>query len=256
MCLDARIPPLRDRRPALGGNSQRRPNVGSRYQTPQLGTVRAELWVAGFLSPMNSRLSFAAYLFSFSALALLVGCTLEGPSAETHARPDAKLSSQEAAQEGAASLSEATPSSLGVGGHVEGFDLDCHLEEQPSGGTCEPQDESSACQACVASECCAEQAACNSLAPMNACAFGSTLFGGRSIEGGEIACLMECLTERSSREVLAGDPSDIEACSTVCAASECGSEQASSVSEELATCILGDARIGNPGCSAECGLLL
>ncbi len=144
--------------------------------------------------------------------------------------------------------------SLGIGGRVEGLTLDCSSEEQPSGGSCLPTDPENGCQACVAERCCAEQRACNSTEPMNACAFGSTLLSGRPIEGGEIACLMECLAMREEDGLLVGDDRDLQACSGECSASECGMGEASGVSQELASCILGGAHGGGSGCRDECGL--
>ena len=179
--------------------------------------------------------------------AVSLGCSAE-PG--TFIDQDASLRATPLAERAPLSQPE---SELGLGGSVGGLDLDCELAATPSGGSCEPTDDQSACQACVAARCCEEQAACNSLEPMNACAFGSTLLEGRAIEGGEVACMMECFADLASTGNLDGDESDIDACAASCGASECGTQPANLVSRELASCILGDTR-GDQGCRLECGL--
>jgi len=61
-------------------------------------------------------------------------------------------------------------------------------DESPSGtsGTCEPADDSSECQQCVAAQCCEEQSSCNSSGPDSACGFGSTLYNGAPVDGGDL----------------------------------------------------------------------
>ncbi|HXS18306.1 MAG TPA: hypothetical protein VN764_14005, partial [Polyangiaceae bacterium] len=144
---------------------------------------------------------------------------------------------------------------VGLGGSVSGLALDCAATRPPEGGNCTPTDPTSSCQSCVAARCCTEQAACNALQPMNSCAFGSTLFEGSAVSGGEIACVMECLAQRSSSGVLLGQPSDVVQCAGQCASSECGGERASDLTRDLALCIVGDSSQSEPGCRAECGLL-
>ena len=153
--------------------------------------------------------------------------------------------------------SPAEPESVGgLGGSVSGLALDCVAARTPEGGNCTPTDQGSTCQSCVAARCCSEQTACNALQPMNSCAFGSTLFQGSAVTGGEIACVMECLADRTSRGTFSGQASDVDQCADQCAASECGSQRASTVTRDLAVCIVGDATQGDPGCRSECGLLL
>lgn len=122
-----------------------------------------------------------------------------------------------------------------------------------AGGSCSPVDPTSLCQACVEVECCTEQQACNSTAPATACAFGSTLFDGSQVEGGEIACMMECFAARADEGILGPTEDDVSVCSASCAASECGAENASSATEDLAACILGVG--AQAGCAEQCGLL-
>ena len=142
----------------------------------------------------------------------------------------------------------------GFGGAVNGLDLSCSGKGPFSGGSCQPEDPTNSCQACVLTQCCAEQEACNSVEPMNSCAFGSILYEDRVVQGGEIACMMECLAERSNDGTLVGDQSDVEVCSSSCAASQCGAERASDVTLALSACIVGNAETGQNGCRAECGL--
>lgn len=122
-----------------------------------------------------------------------------------------------------------------------------------AGGSCEPADPTNLCQACVEVECCAEQRACNSTEPETTCAFGSTLFDGSPVEGGEIACMMECFAARSEEGVLGATEDDVNACAELCAASECGAERASAATTELAGCILGVG--AESGCAQQCGFL-
>lgn len=121
-------------------------------------------------------------------------------------------------------------------------------------GTCEPTEPNSACQACVKAKCCEEQTACNESFPDRACAFGSTLYDGRQVEGGEIACMLECLAGRTMLRKAASDTEDLRDCSAACAASECGDPRVSVPTAQLANCIVGsDTEAG--GCSYECGLV-
>jgi len=142
----------------------------------------------------------------------------------------------------------------GFGGAVNRLDLACDGKGPFSGGTCVPADPNNTCQACVLAKCCEEQEACNSVNPMNSCAFGSILYDDRVVQGGEIACMMECLAERSSDGSLAGDASDLDACSSSCAASECDASHASAVTLALSACITGGLDDAPGGCRAECGL--
>lgn len=142
----------------------------------------------------------------------------------------------------------------GFGGAVNGLDLNCGSQGPFSGGTCQPEDPTNTCQACVLVQCCAEQEACNSVGPMNSCAFGSILYEDRVIQGGEIACMMECLANRPSDGTLAGDQPDVDHCSISCAASECGADRASETTRLLSACIVGNAETGQNGCRTECGL--
>lgn len=202
-------------------------------------------------------------LLAGTPLAWLFIFACSGPNAEwTHedvasAGPSAEPPSISAAQPGAAAEAqppdESDRGALGMGG-VSGLALDCGGTQDPAGGSCEPTDPQSACQACVARSCCVEQTACNSVDPMNTCAFGSTLFDGRPIEGGEIGCLMECLTSRTSDGSFVDSETALALCSSRCAASECGAGRASSVSEALAACILGGTAPGDDGCREPCGL--
>lgn len=182
-------------------------------------------------------------VLTFSLLFPLLAC---GPT--THADPSAEIQHQSPALD--------AESLTGWGGSVSRLALDCAAAHPPEGGMCTPTDPSSGCQACVAAQCCSEQAACNALEPMNSCAFGSTLFQGSAVSGGEIACVMECLAERAESGAFLGGPSDIEPCADQCAASECDNPQASAITVNLAACIVGDAAHGDPGCRSACGLLL
>lgn len=120
-------------------------------------------------------------------------------------------------------------------------------------GTCEPTEPNSPCQACVQAKCCEEQTACNESFPDRACAFGSTLYDGRQVEGGEIACMLECLAGRTLRDA-ASEAENLRDCSAACAASECGDGGVSVPTAQLANCIAGsDTEAG--GCSYECGLV-
>jgi len=127
-------------------------------------------------------------------------------------------------------------------------------DESPSGtsGTCEPADDSSECQQCVAAQCCEEQSSCNSSGPDSACGFGSTLYNGAPVDGGEIGCMMECFAEREESGTFSADIGDLESCAERCGASECGDGSASETTKGLASCIIG-LKAGNPGCTAACG---
>ncbi len=186
-----------------------------------------------------------SFLRVLSLLLLLPACGPTSPSSEPS--PETRAQQQLPHVEG--------ESLGGWGGSVARLPLDCVAAHPPEGGTCAPTDATSTCQSCVATRCCSEQAACNALQPMNSCAFGSTLFQGSAVPGGEIGCVMECLANRSESGVFSGQPDDIEPCVDQCAASECGSQRASTITRDLAACIVGNAPQGDAGCRNECGLL-
>ncbi len=142
----------------------------------------------------------------------------------------------------------------GAGGGPGLSVIDCHPKDQIEGtaGSCLPMDPSNACQSCVQANCCAEQRACNATAPDSACSFGSTLFESRVVDGGEIACMMECFAAREEAGTFDGIEADISSCAAQCGASECQGVGIQAPTTALAECIVG-INEGADGCLAECG---
>ncbi|GEM_PF-3276298 len=129
------------------------------------------------------------------------------------------------------------------------------LDAERAPGSCEADDAQNACQVCVQSRCCAEQEACYATSPESICGFGSTLFAGHVVDGGEIACMLECFDSRRVEGTLNGQfELAQDSCASECSASECGAQTASERTRNLSACILG-LNAGDDGCAAECAFL-
>lgn len=141
----------------------------------------------------------------------------------------------------------------GAGGAEEQIVVEC-TDEAPSGaaGSCEAVDPDNDCQTCVATHCCDEQSQCNASGPDAACSFGSTMLDGAAIDGGEIACMMECFVSRKAAGTFKSTAEDVTACEELCGASECGARGASATTTALASCIIG-LKDSSDGCRASCG---
>lgn len=188
-------------------------------------------------------------------VALTSSCSTACSQSSADVREDSSALRGQGARLDSGEEEDDVPAMGGFGGAILGYSIDCAAHPPTAAGTCTPTDASSSCQACVARRCCDEQTACNSLQPMNSCAFGSTLFHGSAVEGGEIACVMECLAERSASGRSTSAPRDVEDCTGQCASSECRAPAVSAVTRALAECIVGDAEGNDAGCREECGFL-
>lgn len=127
-------------------------------------------------------------------------------------------------------------------------EIDCHPDGAVSGtlDTAEP-DADDTCTHCAWEKCNTQYGKCFATDPDSAC-------GGVTGGDGELDCMFQCFFDRYDAEAFVGDATDIEECAAECGAhSACTGDEPSSVTQELALCLIDiDA---DDNCLAECDLL-
>jgi hypothetical protein len=136
-------------------------------------------------------------------------------------------------------------------------ELDCHEEGVVSGTlgdtspTVEMTDRDYECQECAERLCEEQLAACYATGPDSVCLSGTTSL---MEDSGEAGCMLACFLELGDELTLLDV--DVNECAAQCGATECASESASSVTQDLMRCFLDTSETDSEelGCVAECGL--
>jgi hypothetical protein len=160
---------------------------------------------------------------------------------------------------GAAGAGEEPMGQAGAASLIEAEEpgLDCHENGKISGtlGDTSPVDDESdedyACQECAERLCSEELAKCYATGPDSVCLYGTTSLMD---DTGEVGCMLTCFLELEDDFTLL--EIDVEECASQCGATECTSQTASLVTQDLMRCFL-DTSGTDPeelGCVAECGL--
>lgn len=139
----------------------------------------------------------------------------------------------------------------GTGGTTEPT-FDCHDGGEVEGtlASTEPSDDDDECWACIKETCADEFAECHAVEPHSVCGWDEP-----DTYGGEIECMFECFDAKVADMAFLGDEVDVDDCAAQCAADECSTGEATSVTSDLAYCAVQAQDENEFGCQAECGWL-
>ncbi len=138
----------------------------------------------------------------------------------------------------------------GTGGVSADLDCDATVDGTPASTEADPNNPDE-CTECAKELCANEFADCFAEGPDHACGWGED----GTNDTGEFAAMLGCLDGRVESGDFVGDDTDVDECAADASVpvAACDSDEASSVTQDLARCVLGTT--GGAGCQAECGFL-